>query len=70
VLDRAKVTFGGNFSGAKVDSVKLVTRLAPFLVAMVPYWGIYSQMSTAFQNQVSVRHNSFPASPMVFRDVR
>lgn len=31
--------------------MKLVTRLTPFLTVMVPYWGIYSQMSTAFQNQ-------------------
>ena len=29
----------------------MVTRLTPFLGIMVPYWGIYSQMSTAFQNQ-------------------
>jgi peptide/histidine transporter 3/4 len=31
--------------------VKLVTRLMPFLLVMIPFWGIYSQMSTAFQNQ-------------------
>ncbi len=29
----------------------MITRLTPFLVAMVPYWGIYAQMTTAFQNQ-------------------
>jgi hypothetical protein len=34
-----------------VEGVKLVTRLTPFLTVMIPYWGIYSQMSTAFQNQ-------------------
>jgi len=31
--------------------VKLVTRLLPYLLMLVPFWGIYSQMSTAFQNQ-------------------
>lgn len=35
-----------------MDGVKKVTRLVPFLLAQIPFWGIYSQMSTAFQNQV------------------
>ena len=35
----------------QVEGVKLVTRLLPYLAAVVPFWGIYSQMSTAFQNQ-------------------
>lgn len=52
VLDLAKKRFGGSYTDSQVNSVKLVTRLVPFLIAMVPYWGIYSQMSTAFQNQV------------------
>ena len=34
-----------------MEGVKLVTRLLPFLAMMIPFWGIYSQMSTAFQNQ-------------------
>eukprot|EP00597_Dinobryon_sp_UTEXLB2267_P005647 CAMPEP_0170080918 /NCGR_PEP_ID=MMETSP0019_2-20121128/16920_1 /TAXON_ID=98059 /ORGANISM="Dinobryon sp., Strain UTEXLB2267" /LENGTH=662 /DNA_ID=CAMNT_0010295097 /DNA_START=50 /DNA_END=2038 /DNA_ORIENTATION=- len=51
ILDRAKTTYGGNYSKAQVEGVKLVTRLTPYLAVMVPFWGIYSQMSTAFQNQ-------------------
>jgi len=35
----------------QVEGVKLVTRLLPYLALIIPYWGIYSQMSTAFQNQ-------------------
>lgn len=31
--------------------MKLVLRLLPFLGVMIPFWGIYSQMSTVFQNQ-------------------
>jgi proton-dependent oligopeptide transporter, POT family len=50
-LDRAKTEYGGSFSKLQVDGVKLVTRLLPYLALMVPYWGLYSQMSTAFQNQ-------------------
>eukprot|EP01038_Epipyxis_sp_PR26KG_P011667 gene11667-15622_t len=51
ILDKAKDSFGGSYSKSQVEGVKLVTRLTPFLFVMVPYWGIYSQMSTAFQNQ-------------------
>ena len=51
MLDKASVQHGGTFSQAKVDSVKLVTRLLPFLGVLVAFWGIYGQMSTAFQNQ-------------------
>ncbi len=51
VLDRACVDHGGSFSRTQVQGVKLVARLTPFLLALVPFWGIYSQMSTAFQNQ-------------------
>jgi Na+-driven multidrug efflux pump len=50
-LDRAKSKFGGSYSDTQVEGVKLVTRLMPYLALVVPFWGIYSQMSTAFQNQ-------------------
>lgn len=50
-LDHASTSYGGNFTQIQVDSVKTVYRLLPFLIVMVPFWGIYSQMSTAFQNQ-------------------
>jgi Na+-driven multidrug efflux pump len=33
------------------EGVKLVTRLLPYIGMLIPFWGIYSQMSTAFQNQ-------------------
>jgi hypothetical protein len=52
VLDKAKSIYGGSFTKSQVEGVKLVTRITPFLAAMIPFWGIYSQMATAFQNQV------------------
>lgn len=51
ILDRASTKHGGSYSRNKVESVKLVTRILPFLGVFVAYWGIYSQMSTVFQNQ-------------------
>ena len=51
VLDDAKRDFGGSYEGASVENAKLLMRLVPFLIAMIPYWGCYSQMNTAFQNQ-------------------
>ena len=50
-LDKAKVEYGGTYPTADVESLKNITKLGPFLIAMIPYWGIYSQMSTTFQNQ-------------------
>lgn len=51
ILDKASVRYGGSFPDHKVQGVKLVARLLPFLAVLIPFWGIYSQMSTAFQNQ-------------------
>jgi hypothetical protein len=51
VLDKACNQHGGSYSYAEVAGVKLVFRLFPFLAVMIMYWGVYSQMSTAFQNQ-------------------
>jgi dipeptide/tripeptide permease len=48
---RANIKFGGNFTPAQVECVKYVVKLFPFLVVMIPYWGIYSQTKTAFQVQ-------------------
>jgi len=48
-LDKAKVENGGTFSSTDVENLKNITKLGPFLLAMVPYWAIYSQMSTTFQ---------------------
>jgi len=50
-LDKAKHSHGGSFSAPAVEGSKAVIRLIPFLFAMIPYWGVYSQMSTVFQNQ-------------------
>lgn len=51
VLDKASDIHGGSFPDRTVQGVKYVARLVPFLLVLVPFWGIYSQMSTAFQNQ-------------------
>jgi dipeptide/tripeptide permease len=51
LLDRAKVFYGGSYTDSQVEGAKLVTRLSPFFFAMIPYWGIYSQIATTFQNQ-------------------
>ena len=51
VLDKACVVYGGSFSRTQVESVKLVARLTPFLLSLVPFWGGYAQVYTAFQNQ-------------------
>lgn len=53
-LDKAKRRFGGSFDEESVDGVKYVWRLLPFLMSMIPYWSVYNQMSTSFQNQVSI----------------
>lgn len=44
--------YGGHFRDADVEGVKAVWRLTPYLLLTVPYWAVYTQMSTAFQNQV------------------
>jgi POT family len=38
-------------NSAKMRTTSQLRQLVPFLCLMIPYWGIYSQMSTAFQNQ-------------------
>lgn len=62
-FDHARQCHGGSFSDVQVSCVKMVARLVPFLFTMVPYWGIYSQMSTAFQNQgCQMQLNGVPIS--------
>lgn len=51
LLDRASIKYGGSYTSKKVESVKTVTRILPFLFVFIAYWGLYSQMSTVFQNQ-------------------
>jgi peptide/histidine transporter 3/4 len=50
-LDNAKLTNGGSFTNMQVEAVKLVMCLVPFLGILIPFWGIYSQTNTGFQNQ-------------------
>jgi len=57
-LDLASVEHGGSFKANDVGCVKLLARISPFLGVMVMFWGIYSQMSTAFQNQGCQMDNS------------
>jgi solute carrier family 15 (peptide/histidine transporter), member 3/4 len=51
VLDKACINCGGSYSKTQVECVKLVARLLPFLLSLVPFWGVYAQVYTAFQNQ-------------------
>ena len=41
----------GHRQGQHSDYHHILKQLAPFLLLMIPFWGIYSQMSTGFQNQ-------------------
>ena len=58
-LDRAKKEYGGTYDFDEVEGVKYVVRLVPYLILTVPYWTVYSQMSTAFQNQVRGGHEQY-----------
>jgi peptide/histidine transporter 3/4 len=50
-LEVAQVEYGGSYTAEEIGAVKLLVRLFPFLLVMIPFWNIYTQMSTAFQNQ-------------------
>lgn len=50
-LDLAKQSQGGSFAERDVDDIKAVFRLLPFLFFLIPYWSVYTQMSTSLQNQ-------------------
>jgi len=45
-LDKAKDENGGSFRSDVVDKLKNITKLVPFLLAMIPYWGIYGNTIT------------------------
>ena len=51
VMDKASEEYGGSYSHNDVEGMKFVAKLAPFLLVMIPYWGIYGQTKTAFQIQ-------------------
>ena len=50
-LDKACGDYGGSYTKNEVEGVKLVSRLVPFLISLIPFWGLYAQINTAFQNQ-------------------
>eukprot|EP01041_Mallomonas_annulata_P006536 gene6536-13231_t len=69
LLDRASEQYGGTFPTLQVESVKMVSRLLPFGLVFIPYWSVYSQMSTGFQNQgcqmdLSLGNLSVPVSAL------
>ena len=41
----------GPFDESDVKATKMLLRIVPFMLCFIPYWSIYSQTSTAFQNQ-------------------
>lgn len=41
----------GPYAQADVSAVKMLLRIVPFMLVLIPFWGIYGQTSTAFQNQ-------------------
>uniref|UniRef100_A0A7R9UH25 Major facilitator superfamily (MFS) profile domain-containing protein n=1 Tax=Pinguiococcus pyrenoidosus TaxID=172671 RepID=A0A7R9UH25_9STRA len=50
-LHRASRRYNGSYPDSLVKGMSYATKLAPFLMLLVPYWLCYSQMSTTFQNQ-------------------
>eukprot|EP00752_Nemacystus_decipiens_P007795 g6962.t1 len=68
-LQRASERSGGSYPHEEVVAVSRVWRLLPFLALQVPYWAVYAQMGTAFQNQgcqmdLSVLGFSIPVSTL------
>jgi peptide/histidine transporter 3/4 len=74
-LDRASSRFGGSYDKTLIQSIKYIVRLSPYLLVMIPYWGIYGQTKTAFQIQgcqmnVSLGSLDLPVSAMnIFNNV-
>lgn len=53
-LEKASTEHGGDFEPSDVEGMKYLWKIVPFLLVMIPFWGIYGQTKTAFQIQVSV----------------
>ena len=47
-LDRAKSSFGGKYTDAKVEDVKALLRVIPVFILFIVYWTIYSQVRLLF----------------------
>ena len=50
-LDRAKLIYGGKYTNKQVNIIKLIINIIPILLSLIPYWAVYSQMNTIYQNQ-------------------
>ena len=50
-LDRAKLVYGGKYTNKQVNIIKLIINILPILLSLIPYWAVYSQMNTIYQNQ-------------------
>ena len=50
-LDRAMITYGGIYTNKQVNIIKLIINILPILLSLIPYWAVYSQMNTIYQNQ-------------------
>jgi hypothetical protein len=52
-LEKASTEHGGDYEPADVEGMKYLWKIVPYLMVMIPFWGIYGQTKTAFQIQVS-----------------
>ncbi|OQR68986.1 solute carrier family 15 member 4-like [Tropilaelaps mercedesae] len=50
-LDAAKIEFGGRFDNELVEDVKQLKFVAGVFALLIPYWVLYFQMQTSFQEQ-------------------
>lgn len=50
-LDKASKEHGGSYESCDVEGMKYIWKIVPYLLVMIPFWGIYGQTKTAFQIQ-------------------
>ena len=69
-LEKASTEHGGDYEPADVEGMKYLWKIVPYLMVMIPFWGIYGQTKTAFQIQVSSSICcKFPAQMMQYVNV-